>query len=123
MNYMKLDVWQQAIDLAVRVYLITMPFPRDERYGLTTQMRRAAISVSSNIAEGEGRRTWRDRAHYYVQARGSLHEVETQLIIAERLHFCESAALLNNARKVGQLINGVLRNLQRQSKSRVAGSG
>ena len=66
MHYTELDVWQQAINLAVAIYRSTAIYPKDERYGLTAQMRRAAVSISSNIAEGEGRRTWRDRLHFYI---------------------------------------------------------
>ena len=120
MHYSKLDVWQKAIDLSILIYQTTATFPNDERFGLTSQMRRAAVSIASNIAEGEGRRGWADRAHFYVNARGSLSELETQIVISKRLaYFSESAALKKAVKEVGQLINGTLRNLE---KRRIADS-
>ena len=114
-NFEKLEVWQKAIDFADIVYDRTQNFPSDERFGLTIQMQRAAVSVASNIAEGEGRRTWRDRAHFYLQARGSLHELETQIIISNRLRYCDDVThLTEQCQKVGQLINGSLRNLEKR---------
>ena len=81
----KLDVWKQAIELVEDVYLITQQFPQSELYGLTSQLRRAAVSVPSNIAEGAARNGSKEFAHFLSIANGSLIEVETQLIIAIRL--------------------------------------
>jgi four helix bundle protein len=116
MNYNELEVWQRAIDLSVDVYRATEGFPSEERFGLRIQMRRAAVSIPSNIAEGDGRRSRRDHRRFVLQARGSLYELETQLVICEKLGYLEElsgTALRNQARRVGQLINGFLRHLSR----------
>ncbi len=86
-SYRDLRVWQNSMNLVVAVYTATQCLPKDELYGLVSQMRRAAVSVPSNIAEGKGRLTDRDRAHFFCQARGSLLELETQVLIAEKLSY------------------------------------
>lgn len=83
--YKDLIVWQKGIDLAVRVYELTDKFPKEEVYGLTSQMRRAAVSVSSNIAEGRCRGTKKDFCHFLHMALGSAAELETQIEIAKRI--------------------------------------
>jgi four helix bundle protein len=88
------------MDLVVIVYQETKEFPREELYGLTSQMRRAAVSIPSNIAEGKGRSTDRDRALFFCHARGSLLELETQILISRRLAYLTSQraeALLRNS--------------------------
>jgi four helix bundle protein len=82
-SYRDLKVWQYSMKLVISVYAITRQFPKEELYGLVSQMRRAAVSIPSNIAEGKGRLTDRDRIHFYLQARGSLLELETQILIVE----------------------------------------
>src|SRR6185312_4397848 len=84
-TYKDLIVWQRAIDLIEIVYRITQQFPHDERWGLVSQLRRASISIASNIAEGQGRSTPGEFRQFLGHARGSTLEVETQLIIAVRL--------------------------------------
>jgi four helix bundle protein len=79
-------VWQKARVFATEIYRITEPFPKNEIFGLTSQLRRAAVSVASNIAEGQGRLTRGEFCHFLGQARGSLLEVETQLSISLDLH-------------------------------------
>jgi len=86
-SYRELLVWQKAKKLAVRTYTATANFPRAETYGLTSQIRRASVSVVSNIAEGQGRLTLGEFRHFLGQARGSLLEAETQLAIALDLGF------------------------------------
>jgi four helix bundle protein len=86
-SFRDLDVWNKAMDLVVEVYALTRGFPCDERYGLTSQMRRAALSVASNIAEGNGRSYRREYAHHVSIARGSLSELMTCLEIAQRLGY------------------------------------
>jgi four helix bundle protein len=81
-SYRELLVWQKAKALAVQIYKATEPFPKNETYGLTSQIRRAAVSVASNIAEGQGRLTAGEFLHFLGQARGSLLELDTQLAIA-----------------------------------------
>ncbi|MGA2967525.1 MAG: four helix bundle protein [Terriglobia bacterium] len=91
-SYRELLVWQKAKALAVHTYQATANFPKSETYGLTSQIRRAAVSVASNIAEGQGRLTSGEFRHFLGQARGSLLEAETQLAIALDLGFLERPA-------------------------------
>jgi four helix bundle protein len=113
-NYRNLIVWQKAIDFVVEIYAITKIFPKEELYGLTSQMKRAAISIPSNIAEGQGRRTKKEFAHFLSMAYGSLREIETQLTIAQRLGFADTNRLspaLNNCAEIGRLLNGLSKSL------------
>jgi four helix bundle protein len=88
MNYFKeLKVWQKAIDLVTETYLKSAAFPKEELYGLTSQIRRSAVSIPSNIAEGCGRKTNKDFANFLGVALGSAFEFETQLIICRNLQF------------------------------------
>jgi four helix bundle protein len=117
-DYRDLIVWQKAIDLVEAVYRATTTFPRDEIYGLTFQVRRASVSVPSNIAEGHGRTFRRDFMNYLSIANGSLKEVETQLIIAERLKYInkrDKESLLERTTEVGRLISGLSNSLKRKS--------
>jgi four helix bundle protein len=84
-TFRELVVWQVAMDLTEQIYRATATFPADERFGLTSQMRRAAVSIPSNIAEGHGRNSTADFRHFLGIARGSAREIETQVLIAERL--------------------------------------
>ena len=86
-SYRHLRVWQPGMELVVAVYAQTRRFPKEETYGLTSQMRRSAVSVPSNIAEGKGRSTDRDRSLFFCHARGSLLELETQILIAQQLKY------------------------------------
>jgi four helix bundle protein len=86
-SFKDLRVWQEAMKLSVAEYHQTARFPKHELYGLTQQMRRAAVSVASNIAEGKGRGTDRDFGHFLFHARGSLLELQTQILIAEQLGY------------------------------------
>ncbi len=88
-SYRELLVWQKAKGLAVQIYQATDQFPRAENYGLTSQIRRAAVSVASNIAEGQGRLTPGEFIHFLGQARGSLLELDTQLAIALDLNYLQ----------------------------------
>jgi four helix bundle protein len=111
-NYRKLVVWQKARVLAVRVYRGTRRFPREEMFGLVQQMRRAAISILCNIAEGQGRWTRPDYAHFLIQARGSALELEAQIVISADLEFLEAteaADMIDNALEVCRMLNGLLR--------------
>jgi four helix bundle protein len=109
-NYQDLIAWQKAMDYVQAVYVASRSFPADERYGLTSQLRRAAISIPSNIAEGQGRGTAPEFARFLRIAHGSLRETETQLLIAKRLGFLEPAAAdsaLALAGEVGRLIQAL----------------
>lgn len=86
-SFKDLRVWQEAMKFAIEVYRVTAPFPRHELYGLSQQLRRAAVSVPSNIAEGKGHRSDREFGHFLLHARGSLLEVQTQVMIAQELQY------------------------------------
>lgn len=92
-NYKELKVWQKAVDLAVKVYESTKIFPREEVYGLTSQIRRCAVSIASNIAEGAGRNSKKDFNNFLGISNGSTCELETQLIIANKVDFLKGSAL------------------------------
>ena len=114
-NYRELIAWQKAIDLVEMVYAVGRSFPHEEIYGLTSQIRRAAVSIPSNIAEGEGRNSGKEFARFLSIAHGSLREMETQLIIAERLHYIAAGKLqpiIEQCNEVGRLINGLIRHLK-----------
>lgn len=110
-SYRELVVWQKAIDLVSQVYLVSKQFPREEVYGLTAQIRRAAVSIPSNIAEGQGRRSPREFVQFLRIARGSLAEVETQIFIADRLGYLERSSaekLLMSSEEVGRILQGLI---------------
>jgi four helix bundle protein len=111
-NYRDLIVWQKAMDLVENVYRATRLFPKDELYGLTSQIRRAAVFVPSNIAEGQGRGGEPEMVRFLRIAHGSLREVETQILIAQRLGYLDleqTQKLIEQAAEVGRLLNGLIR--------------
>ena len=113
-SYQDLRVWQCAIQLALSIYRATEIFPKHETYGLTQQMRRAAISVASNIAEGKGRNTDREFRPFLFNARGSLLELETQLLIARELSYLPDNTYSNvrqTTKDVGRSLAGLLNSL------------
>lgn len=108
------------MDLVTAVYRATAGFPKDELFGLTSQLRRAAVSIPSNIAEGQGRLSEKEFRHFLGQARGSLMEVETQLQIAENLGYLEKEperVLLEACAEVGRILNGLLASVSKQAGS------
>jgi four helix bundle protein len=111
-SYQDLFAWQKSIALAQYIYELTDSFPRHEMFGLTSQLRRAAISVPSNIAEGNGRISRGEWQQFLGYARGSLLELETELIVSHRVKFVSDVQLnaaLSRCSEVGRLINGLLR--------------
>ncbi len=111
-TYEDLRVWQCVIELVVSVYNATKYFPKEEAYGLVNQMRRAAASVASNIAEGKGRASDRELRQFLSISRGSLFEVRTQIVVAQRLGYVDCAdakALLLQATDVGRMLNGLMK--------------
>jgi four helix bundle protein len=111
-DYRDLEVWQKARALATCVYRLSATFPRHELFGLSSQMRRAAVSVPCNIAEGHGRRTNADRINFFVIARGSLLEIETQALIATDLEYADVSAadtVVARTMEVTRLLNGLIR--------------
>jgi four helix bundle protein len=116
-NYSELIAWQKAMDLVEMVYRTSFAFPKEEVYGLRIQLRRAAVSIPSNIAEGQGRLTTGEFLHFLSIANGSLKELETQLMIAGRLGYLapqEQSGLSELTAEVGRLIKGLIRSLQHQ---------
>ncbi len=113
-NYNELAVWRKSVELVVQVYEATKVFPEDELFGLRLQMRRAAVSIPCNVAEGQGRSTSKDYRRFVIQARGSLLELETQFVICERLQFLDSVKCTEFRTKtaeIGRMLNGQLRYL------------
>ncbi len=117
-HYRELIVWQKAVELVVVIYRITARFPHAEIYGLTSQIRRAAISIPSNIAEGQGRNTTRDFIHFLSIAHGSLKEMETQVIISQRLGYIEekeTSTIIESTNEIGRLLSGLSKALKKKS--------
>ncbi|MGV8093436.1 MAG: four helix bundle protein [Mangrovibacterium sp.] len=112
-NFKELKVWQKAIDFVIKIYKVSQIFPKEEMYGLTSQIRRAASSIPSNIAEGAGRVNSGDFKHFLNIARGSSFEVETQLIIAHELKYLESGFddLTTELDEIQRMITGLQKSL------------
>lgn len=118
-HYRDLLVWQKALTWDELVYTATREWPSDERFGLISQVRRACVSVPSNIAEGCARRSTPEFLRFLSIARGSLAEVETQLIIAQRLTYLEDAALtrlLESADEISRMLSGLISKLEERTK-------
>jgi four helix bundle protein len=114
-SYQDLVVWQKAVDLVTGIYRMTKRFPKEEIYGLTSQLRRAAISIPGNIAEGQGRLSKGEFKQFLGNARGSLFELVTQLTIAENLGYMNKADindLINLSDEVSRLFNGLLSSIK-----------
>ena len=115
LDHKDLILWQRALDLCVAVHQLTDELPRAERFGLIAQLRRAATSIPSNIAEGSARRTTREFLAFLYVARGSLAEVDTQLLLAVRLCFLDRTRLVQlqpSMDEVGRLLNAVISGLK-----------
>ncbi|MGY3792794.1 four helix bundle protein [Aquimarina sp. 433] len=111
MEYTELKVWKETRLLVNTIYKMTKLFPKDETYGLTNQMRRCAISIPSNIAEGCGRKTPKDSIHFFHISRGSLYELETQLYIALDQEYCTEKShqeILDQIISCKKLLNGFI---------------
>jgi len=119
-RFEKLSVWQKAIEFADGIYGVSKPFPVDERFGLTSQLRRAAVSISSNIAEGSGRTSDKDFAHFVQIAYGSLMEVVSQLQICRRQSLLTESAYSEfyaNADELARMLSGLRSSLSDQKSS------
>jgi len=119
-SYRDLQVWRRALDLAEAIYEATAHWPREERFGLVSQIRRAAVSVPSNIAEGAARRSTGEFLQFIGMARGSLAETDTQLLLAQRLgyvHHADAAALLSASEEVSRMLVALAGSLSKR-KSR-----
>jgi four helix bundle protein len=110
-TFRDLRVWQEAMELTVQVYKSTAVFPRAETYGLAQQMQRAAVSVPSNIAEGKGHRSNKEFVHFLLHARGSLWELQTQILLSEQLAYIskeQGSRLFTTAENVSRALNGLI---------------
>lgn len=113
-SHRDLKVWQIALDMTETLYRTTVDWPKSEQYGLVSQVRRAAVSVPANIAEGAGRRTPGEFVHFIGIARGSLAELETLLIIARRLGYIEEPsfrAIMDDLFELGRMTTGLLKSI------------
>ena len=118
-SYKDLVAWQKSMDLVTAVYRASQGFPKEEIFGLVSQIRRAAVSVPSNIAEGHARTSKKEFQYFLSNARGSLAELETQLTIAHQLAYIDETGinqLLDRLGEVGRILNGLLAALKRSSK-------
>ncbi len=114
-HYKQLTAWQKAMVLVKDIYEVTADFPKEEKFGLVSQLRRAAVSIPSNVAEGQGRATPGEFAQFLGHARGSLYEVETQLLIASELGYVNNPnmeQLDDEIQEVGRLLNGLIRSIK-----------
>jgi four helix bundle protein len=120
-SYRQLKVWQSGIQLVKSVYVLSQKFPKDELYGLTSQMRRAAVSIPANIAEGHARDSTKEFLHHISIALGSLAELETMFVLVQELGYGDAdtvAALLRHSDEEGRMLHG----LQRTLKSKLSSS-
>jgi four helix bundle protein len=119
-SFRELRVWQAAVDLTLEIYELTAEFPKHEIYGLSSQMRRASVSIASNVAEGSARGTRRDFRQFVLMARGSNFELQTQLLIALRLGYASKDKLERAemaALEVGRMLHGLSTYLKRKQST------
>jgi four helix bundle protein len=117
-SHKDLAVWQRAMDLALKTYAATGRFPHEELYGLTAQARRSAVSIPSNIAEGAARNSSKELIQYLHVSLGSLAELETQLLLSERMGFLSETSLFEDLNTVRKMLIGLLRALKGKSFTR-----
>jgi four helix bundle protein len=125
-SHRDLLVWQKSMDLVVRCYELSARFPRDELFGLTSQLRRAAVSIPANISEGHGRSSTGAFLNHLSIAHGSVKELETHLLIAERLKYVTEASAndaVNAVLEVGRMLRGLRRSIERQEEGRKGPNG
>ena len=118
-SYRDLNIWKKSMRLTLEIYRLTQNFPNSEVYGLTSQMRRAAVSICSNIAEGKGRSSDRDFVLFLCHARGSVHELETQTLIAKELGYLQGEAadkLEALTTETGKMLNGLINSLRGEAR-------
>ncbi len=118
MDHKDLDVWKQSIELVAAVYTLTSDFPREEQYGLTAQLRRTAVSIPSNIAEGAARNSDKEFIQFLHISLGSLAELETQFILAERLWKATVSPLLKEVQVIRKMVIGLVKYLKSKRVSR-----
>ncbi|MDX5976701.1 four helix bundle protein [Vreelandella alkaliphila] len=112
-KHQELRVWQQSMDLVEQIYSITNTFPDGERYGLISQMRRCAVSVPSNIAEGAARGSTQEFIRFLYISQGSLSELETQILIANRLNYLSDISVnINSIQQISSQLGGLIKHLK-----------
>ncbi|MCJ7458569.1 MAG: four helix bundle protein [candidate division Zixibacteria bacterium] len=108
-----LEVWKKAHKLVLGIYKLTRDFPKEEKFGLVSQMRRAAVSVPANLAEGFKKRSLRDKSNFYNIAQGSIEELRYYLILAKDLNYVpENQELINATEEIGRMLHGLIRSIQ-----------
>lgn len=113
-SHEQLVVWQESHQLVLGIYATTKKFPQDERFGLTSQMRRSAVSVPANIAEGFKRRSKKDKSHFYNISQGSLEELRYYIRLSSDLKYpIDAEPLAERAEHVGRMLHGLIRSLER----------
>jgi four helix bundle protein len=120
-NYRDLGVWREAMDFVVECYRMTGTFPKNEVYGLASQLQRAAVSIPANIAEGQGRQHYKEFLQHLAIAYGSLAEVETHIQIARRLEYVRGEKenqMLERAGRIGRMLNGLRRSIEDKNVGR-----
>jgi four helix bundle protein len=118
-DHKDLDVWKAGVDLVTQVYAVTIKFPKEELYGLTSQIRRSAVSIPSNISEGAARNSEKEFVQFLYIALGSASELETQIIITDRLKYIENPhEILEKLTSVIKLINGLIRHYRNKACNR-----
>ncbi len=106
-HFEKLEIWKLSIDLTVKIYKITKSFPSEEKFGITSQIRRAVTSVAANIAEGSGRKSVKDKARFFQISYSSLMEVLSFLIISSKLSFVTDEVLIETRKNIEELANKI----------------
>lgn len=118
-DFRDLDIWKKSIDLVELIYIVTKKFPDDEKYGLTSQIRRAAISIPSNISEGCGRNTNKDFIRFLYNSFGSIKEIECQIIIAEKLKYLDRDSfdtIIKELDDIGKMVRGFINYLSKEDE-------
>lgn len=111
-SFTDLDVWKKGHELVLEIYKLTQDFPKEEQFGLTNQLRRAAVSITSNIAEGFSRISYKEKVQFYSMSLGSVTEVQNQLLIAKDISYLSSQAFTQVAEitvVVNKLLNGIIK--------------
>ena len=117
MNHKELDVWKESMVLAKEMFLLTKTFPKEELYGITSQIRRSVVSIPSNIAEGAARNSDKEFIQFLYISLGSLAEMETQLLLAHDLKFTNNPEFLPKIEKIRMKIIGLIKYLKSKTKS------
>jgi four helix bundle protein len=120
-DYRDLDVWNESMNLAAEIYDLTRTFPREELFGMTSQLRRASVSIAANIAEGYGRQQTRSFVQFLRIAQGSLKEVETHILLCVRVGLVTAAtadSLMERCQRIGKMLVGLVRKLEAKAAAR-----